>query len=669
MICRAEQVTSSSSEKQSSDVEEKTRPTTSVRARRFFANVRGAIVFSLGLAAVDFVLRLGAVGYQNPRRWEAKEVGLYALGLLWSLFTWMLFSRLLLRLRGRPRLALGLRIATAFVAALLFSLSFAYLKNFDQSPSWQVLKFAVAEPKWLIRLGSWGLKARDLLAFAITAAAAFWLLAPAKSAILRRPRPILRWVRNLSYVALGVVVLGVPGFQSPLPVDTNAAAAVVQFAIAQSQSRRHLVAPVRPPIPKRDPNGRPNVLVFVHESLRADAVFPGLDYANTKLDPKKISPYQSSLPERQEEGFFFFPYARTNSTATESSVPSIVSGIDPGGPADAYGRAQSLWSVGKVFGARTFLFAAEAYSWSHFDEFFIDKNVDQVLTGTELSEAVPIGSTAADDGAVVDAAIGHLKSLAQTPGPFVGAIHFDATHLPGWAGPGTPPFTGAPGDPERYAMSIRYVDGLVERVMKALHETGLDRNTIVLATSDHGENIIPRRTPDRLGAYYEPTVRIPFWIRVPPELLKKHPAWQKELEAWHDKNVQNLDFLPTIRDFLSLGDEPELLPPHIPGQSLLRPPPVDNQIAGQSTCAIRAWALEGFYAVRGRTKVIVSNDRTTAQIYDLDADPFEKKNLWKDDARRKRVMPWLEPLVRAGEGRSAVCRRLEQICPVSVTDR
>lgn len=622
----------------------------------------------MALAATDLALRLGAVGYENPRRWEAKDALLYALGFTWSLATWSLYTATIHRIGARPRLAAVVRVVTALVVALLFSLSFAYLKNFDQAPSWQVLKFAVAEPKWLIRLGSWGLKGRDLLIAALTALAAYWLLAPPKAppapAAPSRWRRVARVARPLGYVGLTGLVLVAPGFQSPLPVDANAAAAIVQYALAQGTTQRRLVAPVRPPLGQRPHGGQPNVLLFVHESLRADAVFPGMDYANTDLDPQQVSPYQSSFVGRRSEGFFVFPLARSNSTATESSVPSILSGIDPGGPTDAYGRAQSLWSVGKARGAKTFLFAAEAYSWSHFDEYFIDGYVDQVLTGTELSAAVPIGSTAADDGAVVDAAIAHLEELAAKKQPFVGVIHFDGTHLPGWAGPGTPPFRGVSGETGRYGMAVRYIDGLVERVMRALERLGLDAGTVVMATSDHGENVIPRRKPDRLGAYYEPTVRVPFWVRVPPAVLAARPSWGPALDSWQRGNVQNLDVLPTVRDLLELSDEPGLNPPHLNGRSLLQPRPAADDIAGQSTCAFRAWALEGFFLVHGRTKVIVSNDQETPQIYALDADPREQQNLWADPARRAEATAWIERAVQAGDERRLLCERIGRVCPV-----
>jgi hypothetical protein len=68
--------------------------------------------------------------------------------------------------------------------------------------------------------------------------------------------------------------------------------------------------------------------------------------------------------------------------------------------------------------------------------------------------------------------------------------------------------------------------------------------------------------------------------------------------------------------------------------------------------------------VHGRTKVIVSNDQATPQIYDLTSDPHEQKNLWNDPAWQTPASAWIEQAVRAGEDRRALCRRIGRVCPV-----
>jgi len=186
-------------------------------------------------------------------------------------------------------------------------------------------------------------------------------------------------------------------------------------------------------------------------------------------------------------------------------------------------------------------------------------------------------------------------------------------------------------------------------------------------SSDHGENINPHHAVDRLGAFYEECTRIPIWLKIPPRLLLEHPEWERALDAWHLRNVQNLDLLPTMRDLIGMGDVAELGPPTLGGRSLVREPPAgDDIIMGQSTCSFRAWALDGFYVINGRVKFIASNDQRTPQVYDLDADPNEERNLWAEPGWRERVMPWVERAVMAGEGRKAACKRIGSVCPVRI---
>jgi arylsulfatase A-like enzyme len=147
--------------------------------------------------------------------------------------------------------------------------------------------------------------------------------------------------------------------------------------------------------------------------------------------------------------------------------------------------------------------------------------------------------------------------------------------------------------------------------------------------------------------------------------MAEHAEWRQRLEAWRDKNVQNLDVLPTIRDILEIEDDPKSAVVNLPGRSLVaQGPSGQDLIMGQSTCGFRQWALDGFYLVNGKVKVIVSNDQATPQIYDLQSDPLEERNLWGDPAWKSRVMPWLEAAVKTGQERKAACERVKAVCPV-----
>lgn len=627
----------------------------------------GAMVGLLWLvfALIDLVLRLQVNNNADPSQWHAIDGGVYALGSLWSFAWWGAVAVGLGALvRRRRRLGSALVVATALVGGGLIGLSFGYRLYYYQSPSWQALRFAMAEPENTLRILSWSIKPWYLLIFGLIAALIGWPLGRAAGHVARTTYRAPRWVGPLLLALFGVnsvLSLLIAGFQDPLPVEANTAAAFAQFILAASTRERHLVAPVRPPLTlsaEAMAKPRPNVLLIVHESMRADAQFPLPQYSEAKVDARAISPFSSRLPEREAEGFFVFPQARSNASATEVSLPTILSGFDPGGQTDDYGRVHTPWSLGKATGAATWLFSAQTYSWSHFDEYFFDRSVDLEKTGLDLAPAY-VNDIGVDDIIPVERALEQIGKLRASGQRWVGVVHFSGTHVPGFPGPGIAP---DPTDGGRLRQASAYIDRCVARLVTGLDELGVADSTVIVSTSDHGEPFESTRKQRRLGDYYEEVARVPFWVRVPPPVAAQHPTWTSALKEWGPRNVQNLQVLPTIRDFLLLDDQP-MLDRAMHGPSLVRSPGnAGNFAAGQSTCAFRTWWQEGIYVVRDQKKLMLCNERTSPELYDLATDPAEQHNLWNDPAARQEALDWAVPYIRSGPEREAACKRIGQNC-------
>jgi len=69
-------------------------------------------------------------------------------------------------------------------------------------------------------------------------------------------------------------------------------------------------------------------------------------------------------------------------------------------------------------------------------------------------------------------------------------------------------------DRELYYRSCAYVDSLVGRLMKCLDETGLAKNTLVIFTSDHGQQLFDHGFNDKHN-YYDESLRIPCVMSLP----------------------------------------------------------------------------------------------------------------------------------------------------------
>ncbi len=123
---------------------------------------------------------------------------------------------------------------------------------------------------------------------------------------------------------------------------------------------------------------------------------------------------------------------------------------------------------------------------------------------------------------------------------------------------------GAHRDPDRmrriralYYGLIGQVDDGIARIMATLRELGLDEDTVVLFTADHGEMLGDHGLSQK-NCPYEPSVRVPLLLRWPG---RTHAG------ATCDDPVGLTDVLPTLVDELALEYPADQGP--LPGESLL----------------------------------------------------------------------------------------------------
>ena len=93
-----------------------------------------------------------------------------------------------------------------------------------------------------------------------------------------------------------------------------------------------------------------------------------------------------------------------------------------------------------------------------------------------------------------------------------------------------------------YRMTER-VDAAVGKVLKALDDSGLADDTLVLFTSDHGDGVASHRWTAKLSLYEEPT-RIPLFLRWPGRI----PAGRIDREHL----ISQLDVLPTFCEYAGI---------------------------------------------------------------------------------------------------------------------
>lgn len=139
--------------------------------------------------------------------------------------------------------------------------------------------------------------------------------------------------------------------------------------------------------------------------------------------------------------------------------------------------------------------------------------------------------------------------------------------------------------------------------------------TFVVVTADHGEALGDHGEQTHGLFAYESTLRVPLIIHDPQTLQ----------HAVETSFVRHIDIAPTILDRIGAA-----IPPELEGTSLLRDRSSrDTYFESLSSALNRGWApLVGM--IHGSHKYI---DLPLAELYDLDKDAAETKNLF-DDQRR-----------------------------------
>ncbi|HWB00316.1 MAG TPA: sulfatase [Pirellulales bacterium] len=188
-----------------------------------------------------------------------------------------------------------------------------------------------------------------------------------------------------------------------------------------------------------------------------------------------------------------------------------------------------------------------------------------------------------------------------------------------------------------YLASASYIDAQAGYVLDALRRLGLDHNTIVVFTSDHGWHLGEHGLWHK-RSLFEESARVPMLVFVPG--MKTAGQRSRSL-------VESLDLYPTLCDLCAI--EP---PAHLQGRSLR--PLLDNA-AFQLHDAAFTEARRGAEAeVWGRSVRTArwrytewNEGRDGRELYDHDADPQEYTNL-ASDAQYAATVAELGRLLRDG---------------------
>jgi arylsulfatase A-like enzyme len=425
--------------------------------------------------------------------------------------------------------------------------------------------------------------------------------------------------------------------------------------------------------------GPPNVVLITVESLRADHV-GAYGYA------RETTPTLDTLAS---EGIVFEnAYAVTSWTLPAHA--SILTGLYPAAHRvvaynhrldDSYPTLAEL--LGEA-GYQTAAFVSGPFLQSQ-------HNLDQGFQVFDQSASNPGGNQAAHSDVTNDA-IERLvtRFLAEGRDPerplflfvYLWDPHYDYIPPAPWDAAFVPPYAEpidlvgyevrdrvteeTPAEQLAYVVSqydgeIAATDALLGRLFERLDETLSWDDTLVVVTSDHGEEFFEHGTKGHRNNLYEESLRIPLIVRAPGV---SGPVRDSRL-------VSQIDIFPTILEAAGIATAP-----HHHGRSLLAaadapPRPLffelkTEWVARDEETGERGILSDLWLAVRdGDLKLVLGRNEGRVELFDLSEDPTEQVPLGPGFRRRmteldRKLQEHLEAMKADGE-------RWERSGPVSLS--
>ncbi len=207
-----------------------------------------------------------------------------------------------------------------------------------------------------------------------------------------------------------------------------------------------------------------------------------------------------------------------------------------------------------------------------------------------------------------------------------------------------------------YYGAISHVDREIGRILDVLKETGQERDTIVVFSSDHGDQMLEHGLMGK-NCFFDPSVRVPLMIRMPGRVKSNT----------YDELVESVDVLPTLFELAGLPEPYEsqgrsLVPLIAPSEREYEPRSAvfsENIIPEVITGGRMDFMFvkgKGIKGVRHPDAKMVRTRKWKynyypegfAELYDIENDPGETRNLAGEAEHRDvetgmkdRLLKWL----------------------------
>ena len=248
---------------------------------------------------------------------------------------------------------------------------------------------------------------------------------------------------------------------------------------------------------------------------------------------------------------------------------------------------------------------------------------------------ISLGTVQKKGEEVVGDAIHWLDTVKSNK--FFGWVHLYDAHTP--YEPPEPYDSRFPNQP--YLGEIAYADAQVGKLLDWLKTNGLDRNTVVIVTADHGESLGEHGEATHAYFVYDSTMHVPLIVRTP---------WND-----HGRNasiVSSADIFPTVLDLLGLPAVKNTIDGSSLALGIVNPSaPVGGTAYSETYFTRYHFGWQHLRSIRNADYTYV--DAPEPELYDRKADPAESNNIYKSfSARAEPLRLRIETLAKADQGKS-----------------
>lgn len=369
---------------------------------------------------------------------------------------------------------------------------------------------------------------------------------------------------------------------------------------------------------------RYDVVWFVVDALRAD-------HTGVLGYDKPTTPYLDELARES----WVFANARSQSSATMLSFPSMLTGVDPGRLEWRLERERLQLAPGQSFLSERL--GAVGYTTGFMASQYFEKRLPGLLEGwteVRLMDQAQLKSSASSAAN----AASFIARAQQTDAPMFLVVYLPAPHAPYVTHiHGYPKFAGGPSG--KYDAEVANADRYLGFVLDMLRaDAARWARTIVVATGDHGEEFGEHGGTEHATSCHIESVHVPLVVRIPGEAPERI-----------DTPVGLVDIAPSL---LELVGAPIEETQRLDGTSLLLTKNAPEKIPADRPlfCSVVSQkATQGDFfrrAVRSGKWALFKEMRGSQAmtLYDAEADPKEGAPLGADgeaaDAQ-ERLDTWL----------------------------